>query len=132
MRAWSAAALLLIAPLLAAGCGGGPVDPSKNVTETFPGTLQPQGGQRFTMSINNTGEFSVKITALSPNPTSVVGTEFDFGANCEALVQRNNFSTLNTVVLNGPILQKGPYCVVIYDIGVLTTAQNFTITVSHP
>jgi hypothetical protein len=132
MRVWTAAALLLIAPLLVAGCGGGPVDPSKNTTETFSGTLQPQGGQRFTMSINNTGEFSVKITALSPNPTSVVGTELDFGANCDLLVQRNNFSTLNTQVLAGPIVQKGPYCLLIYDIGVLTTAQTFTITVSHP
>ena len=124
-------AAVLAVGLITVSCGG-VVDPSKNVTETFPGTLDPLGTKAFTMSVNNGGEFSVKITQLSPTATAVVGTAWAFGANCDVLVQQNNFSTLNTTALAGAVLQKGTYCVAIYDIGTLTTTQNFTLSVSHP
>jgi len=125
------AAALAVAGLITVSCGG-VVDPSKNVTETFSGTLDPQSSKSFTMSVNNGGEFSVKITALAPSATAVVGTAWAFGANCDVLVQSNNFSTLNQPALSGAVLQKGTYCVAIYDIGTLTASQNFTLSVSHP
>ena len=124
-------AALALAGLITVSCGG-VVDPSKNVTETFSGTLDPQGSKAFKMSVNNGGEFSVKITALGPTATAVVGTAWYFGDNCDVLVQANNFSTLNQPALSGAVLQKGTYCVAIYDIGALVTSQNFTLSVSHP
>jgi hypothetical protein len=84
------------------------------------------------MSVNNGGEFSAKITALSPTPTAIVGMAWLFGPNCDQLIQQNSFSTLNQPALSGAIFQKGTYCVAIYDIGTLTTTQTFTVTVSHP
>ena len=129
------AAALAVAGLITVSCGG-VVDPSKNVTETFSGTLDPApapgSSKGFPMSVNNGGEFSVKITALAPSATAVVGTAWYFGANCDQLVQANNFSTLNQPALSGAVLQKGTYCVAIYDIGTLTTSQTFTLSVSHP
>ena len=125
------AAALAVAGLITVSCGG-VVDPSKNVTETFSGTLDPQGSKSFTMSVNNGGEFSVKITALAPTATAFVGTAWAFGADCGVLVQSNSFSTLNQPALAGAVLQKGTYCVAIFDNGTLTSSQNFTLTVSHP
>src|SRR5919202_6646546 len=129
MKARFAAAVAL-AGLVTVSCGG-VVDPSENHIETFSGTLDPMGIKTFTMSVNNGGEFSVKITALQPNPTAVVGLLWLFGANCDQLVQQN-LGTLNQPALSGAVLQKGTYCVSIYDIGTLTVSQTFTLTVSHP
>jgi len=124
-------AALALAGLVTASCGG-VVDPSENKVETFSGTLDPGGIKTFSMSVGNGGEFSVKVTALQPNPTAIVGTAWLFGGNCDQLVQQNAFTSLNQPALAGAVLQKGTYCVSIYDIGTITVAQNFTLTVSHP
>ena len=127
------AAASCLAGLLAIGCGG-ISSPSQNQQETFTGTLQVGGNVRFPVNVSNNGEFSVKITQLSPTVTAIVGTLWAQGSNCEgAQLQVNNFSTLNTPALVGAIYQKGAYCVAIYDsISSLTVAQTFTIVVSHP
>lgn len=131
MRVRCAAALAL-AGLITVSCGG-IVDPSKNITETFSGTIALQEAPKtFPVQISNGGEFSVKITALSPTPTAFVGTIWALGANCEQPIQQNNFSTLNQPALGGAVLQKGTYCVAIYNSGGLTVPQTFTLTVSHP
>ena len=111
---------------------GGISSPSQNQQETFSGTLQVGSSARFPVNVGNNGEFSVKITQLSPTPTAIVGTVWAQGSNCEVPLQQNSFSTLNTPALVGAIFQKGAYCVAIFDIGALTVAQNFSIVVSHP
>ena len=132
MRVRFAAAVLAMTGLLAASCGG-VIDPSKNTVETFSGTLTPLGpGAAQKVNIGNNGEFSVKITALTPTPTAIVGLEWDFGANCEVAVQRNNFATLNQPALSGLIQQKGTYCVVVFESVALAAPLNFTVTISHP
>ena len=125
-----AAVALLLAGLLGIGCGG-ISSPSKNQQETFSGTLEVGGIVRRTVNVSNGGEFSVKITALSPTATAVVGVAWAQGGNCEFTLQQN-LATLNTPALVGAIFQKGAYCVAIYDVGGLTVAQNFTLVVSHP
>jgi hypothetical protein len=126
-----AAIALLLAGLLGIGCGG-ISSPSKNQQETFTGTLEVGGIVRRPVNVSNGGEFSVKITQLSPTATAIVGTAWAQGSNCEIPLQQNSFSTLNTPALVGAIFQKGAYCVAIFDVGALTVAQNFTLVVSHP
>ena len=125
------AVALAVAGLLTISCGG-ISSPSQNTVDTFNGTLQVGSGAQFPVNVGNTGEFSVKITALSPTPTAFVGTRWFLGGNCDFLQQQNNFSQLNTPALVGAILQKGTYCVQIFDVGALTVPQTFTLTVSHP
>jgi hypothetical protein len=124
-------AAVALAALLTIGCGG-VTDPSKNVQDTFTGTLAPNTAIPFKINVSNGGEFSVKITQLAPNATAIIGTEWDFGDNCDLLVQRNQFTTLNTPALAGAVLQKGTYCAVVYDSIGLTQSQTFTMVVSHP
>jgi hypothetical protein len=124
-------ATLILAGLITISCGG-VVDPSKNTVEPFMGTVSPGGAPWFkTVMVNNGGEYSIKITALSPTPTAVLGVGWYQGANCE-IALLSNYATLNQTALSGAIYQKGAYCVAVSDIGTLTVAQNFTITVSHP
>jgi hypothetical protein len=125
-----AAVALLLAGLLGIGCGG-ISSPSQNQQETITGTLEVGGTFRRAVNVSNGGEYSVKITALSPTPTAVVLATWAQGGNCEFVLQQN-IATLNTPALVGAIFQKGAYCVALSDYYGLTVAQNFTIVVSHP
>ena len=131
------AAALSVAALLSISCGG-VVDPSKNVTDTFTGTIPVQGtapGHFF--ESNKTGEYTIKITALSPNAGVFFGTILAQSTSDNTCVgnlpilQQNSFGTVNTPVLGGAIIS-GRYCVFLFDIGAFTVAQNYTMTVSHP
>src|SRR5262245_45204320 len=50
--------------------------PSNNKEETFSGTLTVGGANPHNFSSGNTGEFSVKVTALSPDSAVLVGIAF--------------------------------------------------------
>jgi hypothetical protein len=131
MRVRFAAAVLAMAGLLTVSCGG-IIDPSKNTVDSFSGTLVPQApGIQNKVNVNNNGEYSVKITALSPTPTAVVGVDLYFGPNCESLVNRN-LGALNQPAFSGLIQQKGTYCVYVYEAIPLTAPLNFTVAFSHP
>jgi hypothetical protein len=136
MRSRLAAGLLAAA--LCVSCSG-IVDPSDNVTDTFSGTIPVQGtaipGHFF--KVSKTGEFTVKVTSMQPNSTLFFGTILSQGptnGNCTGnlpILQQNSFSTVNTPALTGSIYS-GNYCVFLFDIGTFSTAQTYTLTVSHP
>ena len=125
-----AAAALAVAGLAAAGCGG-VTEPSKNTVEDFPIVLNPGGRQCRPVTVNNGGEYSVKITALSPTPTATLGVGWYQGGNCEFAIFEN-FASLNLPAVSGAVVQKGAYCVGVFDVGTIAVAQNVTVSVSHP
>jgi hypothetical protein len=123
-------ATLILAGLITISCGG-VVDPSKNTVEPLMGTVSPGGSFCKPVTVNNGGEYSVKITALSPTPTAVLFVGWFQDPNC-VNTQYTAYATLNTLAFSGPIYQKGTYSVGVADPGTLTVAQNVTVTVSHP
>lgn len=130
------AAALVLAGALSIGCGG-VTDPSKNVTDTFSGTI-PRGGSDIARAFNvtSTGEFAIKLTALGPVSGAIIGINLyqdPSNGNCQqlALYQQNTFATLNVQALAGQIFANH-YCVVAYDVGALAQSSTYTITVSHP
>ena len=135
MRFRLAAAVLCAAALATISCGG-VVDPSKNVTETFSGTLEPTPSpnsiQAFTFSTSKSGEYAIKITALAPNTNVFLVITYGLvqSGSC-APIQQTPFAALNTTALSGAITP-GTYCVAIQDPGVLTANETFTFTVAHP
>jgi hypothetical protein len=129
------AVALAAAGFITIGCNG-ISSPSNNAVDTFPGTLNPQGGGSHPFTAAKTGEYTVKLTALAPTANALVGLALTAGNNdgsCSTSVvfQQNNFSSLNAQALGGQIIA-GKYCILIYDVGSLTVAQTYTITVSHP
>lgn len=137
-------AMALLVALAASSCGGGPVDPSKNVSEPRSGTLQPLGVSVATppFTISNLGEFSVSMTALSPGNVFVgIGWGQASGSSCSLIPGQTNVvssANINRTVLSGQIILRGDYCVAVFDASSafgappLTVAQNYTIQVSHP
>lgn len=128
------ALVLAVAGTLAVGCHG-ITSPSNNTVDPFSGTLAPGGGVGHFFTASKTGEYTVKITALAPTSNALLGLALVAGNNdgtCStSIFQQNNFSSLNTQALGGQIIS-GKYCVLVYDVGAITTAQTYTVTVSHP
>ena len=126
----AATVVILLACL---GCGS-VTDPSKNQTETFTGTVAPGGqGTVHRFNVPNGGEYTVKVTSMTPTFNSFFGTFLGIvqGNDC-GLFQQNTFSTVGAQSLAGPIFQKGTYCVFIFDVGTMSTTETYTMTVSHP
>jgi len=130
-------AALLCAALLATACNS-IVDPSKNVTETFTGTIPVQGTSSCCgFSTTKQGEFTITVTQLSPTGGAFFGTVLAYAAadgTCVGSlqpIQQNSFGTANTPALTG-LIYPGRYCVFLFDIGSFTVSQNYTLTVSHP
>src|SRR5689334_11859977 len=107
---WAAGATAATLVFLTIACSG-VVDPSKNVTDTFSGTIPVQGtapGHPF--STSKTGEYTVKVTALSPSSGSFFGSVLAQGptnGTCAGqlpILQQNSFGTINTPVLGGAII----------------------------
>jgi hypothetical protein len=135
MRFRLAAAALCVAACATISCGG-IVDPSKNRTETFTGTLEPYPSANsvavFPFSTSKSGEYSVKITALAPNTNVFLTTTYGVSqSGACGPIQQNPFSALNSTSLSGAITP-GTWCVAIQDLGALTANETFTMTVSHP
>jgi hypothetical protein len=131
------AAAALVASLCAAACGG-IVDPSKNQTETFSGTIPVQGTSPCCgFSTSKQGEFTIKVTSLAPTGGAFFGTILAYAASdgsCNGSlqpIQQNAFGTANTAALTG-LIYPGKYCIFLFDIGSFTVAQTYTLTVSHP
>ncbi len=130
------AAALAVACAVMFACGG-ITSPSDNKTEPFSGTIQPGGNGGYkAFNVPSTGEFTIKVTALSPNSSVIIGVDLyqdTSNGNCTGLqvYQRNTFVTLNVQALAGQIFS-GHYCVLAYDVGGLSAATTYTLTVSHP
>jgi hypothetical protein len=132
MRAHHFILSVSLAALFLTGCGG-LTDPSKNQVTPFSDVVPNDGqGPVHLFSASKTGELSVRLTALSPTPSAVVGVIYGqpSGGACGYLTS-NDFVGLNRDVLQFQI-QKGNYCIQVYDSGYLAVSQNYTIQVSHP
>src|SRR5437870_625048 len=104
MRIRSIAAAAFVFAVLASISCGGVTDPSKNTTETFSGTVAPRGqGPVHTFNVSNTGEFSVKVTSMTPTFNSFFGTWLGItqGSDC-GLFQQNTLSVVGSQSVTGP------------------------------
>lgn len=134
MRVRFPAAILAVAGLLTMNCGG-IIDPSQNTVDTFSGAIGV-GGCRSHAFTSKSGEFTVKLTALSPVSSTVVLFSWAQGGNsdgsCGGLgLLQQQIGTLNVQALGGQITS-GNYSIVIQDYGAFTTTETYTFTVSHP
>jgi hypothetical protein len=131
-------ATILVA-LAAAACSG-VTDPSKNVTEPFSGSVQPNSlGPVHQFTIANSGELTVAVNSIVPGST-FLGVEYGQVVNggCGVL-QQNAVSSANLgkTVITAQLTNKGTYCVQAFDpvtlgLAGLVVGQNYTMTVSHP
>jgi hypothetical protein len=137
LRSRTFRALLLLAPL-AAGCGGDdetdtPTAPTPvAVTETFSGSLNPNGGRTHEFAVQQAGTVTVKLAALAPDDTVIVGLSLGTwnGAVCQVILP-NDKAALNTSV-TGTAQNTGLFCARIYDAtGALARSTDYSLEVTH-
>ena len=124
---------LVFAGLICISCGG-IVDPSQNNVTTHTGVVPVGSNFKIQFSASKTGELSVKVGTLTPASSAVIGVlwvQAGDGSCNGALLQNNQFATANTTAVAGQI-PSGSYCIVMYDVGVFTQPENFTVTISRP
>jgi len=139
MRVFCGAAVLAAAALATISCGGSVTDPSNNTTDTFTGAITPAKlggsglGQTHTFNVSAGGEYTIKVTQMNPNFSSNFAVYMYLGGCGGALVNQSVVAIVGVQALTGPIYQTGQYCVQVGDYyGLMTTVENYTLTVNHP
>ncbi len=127
--------MALVALILwTAACGSSsPAAPSSPpVTDTLTGTLSPTNANAHALNAAAAGAVTITLTTLTPAVPAVglgVGVIANDGT-CS--VQLTNSPAAQGTVWNTTVTGSGGFCVVIYDIGLLTQAETYSITVVHP
>jgi hypothetical protein len=126
---------------LAATACSSVTDPSKNVSETFSGSVQPNSvGPVHQFVISNSGELTVTVTSIVPGST-FLGIQYGqvAGSSCSPLQTPTAVSSANLgkTAITAQLTNKGTYCVQAFDpvtlgLAGLVVAQNYMVTVSHP
>src|SRR5262245_17151672 len=108
---------------------GGSTSPSQNTIESFQGTVQPAGaGPVHPFNANNNGEFTIAFTALNPAPAAGVVFGQLVQNQCGGITQ---VGTVGQAVFSSTI-NKGLYCVQVFDAVGVTVPFTYTLKVSHP
>lgn len=136
MRLMQIVGALALTGALLSGCGG-VNSPSNNNTETFNGTVTSQTGATepaitHLFSVGRTGEMSVRLTAIAPNQATLIGLTLgeQINGGCAAF-NRNDFTGLNRDVFITPI-QRGNFCIQVFNGGGVTVPTTYTLQVNHP
>jgi hypothetical protein len=137
----------MLLALLGTGCGGSsstaptttPTPAPEIKTEAFSGKLSPTGSAYHQFSVAATGALVATLTSLSPQTTITIG--FGIGqpmvnattstTSCSLISGAYTESAKVGQSLSGTIAP-GSFCVALYDVGNLASANDYVITVSHP
>ena len=125
--------------LFAAGCGDdlNPSAPTLPVasptTSTFASTLPLQGSVSRVFATTQAGTVTVTLKSAGAPSTVVglgIGIPYTGVANC-ALFSSSRTTAGTTPQITAPV-DSGQYCVALYDVGALTSAVSFEITIVYP
>jgi hypothetical protein len=130
--------VLLLAVVMAASACANPfsglLGPSKNssTTDTFNGSLAPNGAIVFTFSVTTAGSVGVTLTSVSPSTTGALGLGVGPSSNGGCSVTNSTSSAVaGSAAQLTATEDPGAYCVKVSDVGNLTTTSAVTVTVTH-
>jgi hypothetical protein len=130
---------LVAASLLLSSCGSGsspttaPTPAPEIKTETFSGSIAQGGSALHAFTVVAQGTITATLTSLSPQSTVTMGFGIGTpsGTTCALITGAYSEAAKVGYALSGTIAT-GSYCVLIYDIGNLSAANDYVITVAHP
>jgi hypothetical protein len=137
-RRVNALGAVLVLALLLPACGddnptssdGTPSNVTRT-TETFTGTLTSRSAVWHTFTVAANGTVDATLTTLDPVATLTVGLGIGTLPTNGCSVQAWNNAATSGTVLSGSIVP-GTFCVTVYDVGNVTDAVTYTVTVTHP
>ena len=129
-------ATVLVAAVMAAGCGDDPItapplETPTVVSETFSGTVTVNGAFTHPFTVARAGSVTAQVTALAPDDTVTIGLALGTwnGFACQVIIA-NDTAKLSSAVL-GTATTPGSLCVRVYDVGGLAAATNYDVKVDH-
>ena len=101
-------------------------------TETFAGTLTKNGAVTHQFSATARGTVTATLTKVDPDSTLAIGVSLGTwnGTSCQ-IILANDAATVGTGVL-GTVSGVGILCLRVYDVGKLTTSEDYSVEVVHP
>ena len=102
------------------------------VTDTFPGSINPNGGATHTFAAARSGSVTATLSALTPDSTVTVGLSLGTwnGESCQTVIARDSTVVGNSIVGTGSA--SGSFCIRVYDVGKLTASTSYDVQVIHP
>jgi hypothetical protein len=113
---------------------GNPSSPSTNTptTDTFNGTVAPNGSVAFTFSVATAGNVAITLTAVSPAATGPLGLGVGPSSNGNCTIANSTSAAMAAASPQLSAMENaGNYCVKVSDAGNLTTTSTVTVTVTH-
>jgi hypothetical protein len=106
--------------------------PSQIVTESFTGTLNPNGGTTHPFIATGRGAVQATLTAVGADNTAVVGLSLGNWTGTSCLISAANDNAIATMPLTATVSAAGQLCARVYDSKGLTEATDYTLQVIHP
>jgi hypothetical protein len=102
------------------------------VTDTFAGTLTPNGAASYTFTTATSGTLTATLATLAPNSSLIVGLALGTwsGNACQIILSKDSASQASFIVGQGS--QASTFCVRIYDVGNVVDPATYEIQVNHP
>jgi ABC-type glycerol-3-phosphate transport system substrate-binding protein len=140
-RSISTLLLLVTLAMGAAGCNDDttntpttPTTPTTPLTftQTFSGALNTNGGATSPFTATTGGTVTATLTTISPDATVAVGMSLGTwtGSACQVVIANDN--AVQGAIITGTVTSAASLCVRIYDVGKVTSAVNYTISVVRP
>jgi len=104
--------------------------PPPTVTETFTGTVNPNGAVTHSFSTEAAGTLTATLTTLNPNTPVGIALGTWNGVSCKIEIAADNAQ--QGVTVTGTASALGAFCVRIYDVGALTGNASYEVRVTHP
>ena len=136
VRLTRASLLLAVLCLGAAACSNDstpttPTSTSTIITNTFSGTLTPNGAASHPFTTTGSGTVTATLTSLGADSPAQVGLSLGtWNGSCQIVVA-NDKAAVGTVV-TGAASGVGQLCVRIYDVGNLVGPLTYDLQVVHP
>ena len=106
--------------------------PSQIITESFTGTLNPNGGTTHPFLATGRGAVQATLTAIGEDNTAVVGLSLGNWTGIACNVSAANDNAIATMPLTATVSAAGQLCARVYDTQGLTAATSYTLQVIHP
>ena len=106
--------------------------PSQTVTETFTGTLNPNGGTTHPFIATGRGTVLATLTAVGDDNTRIVGLALGNWTGTACNLAAANDNAIATMPLTATVSAAGQLCARVYDTKGLTEATDYPLQVIHP
>jgi hypothetical protein len=104
--------------------------PPPTVTETFTGTVNPNGAVTHPFTTESAGTVTATLVSLNPNVRIGVAIGTWNGIACKIEIAADGAQ--QGVTVTGTASAQGAFCARVYDVGSLTENASYELSVTHP